>query len=328
MIVALIVAELVVAVTSGSAASVSPSPTTAASQGPGSGIFTAGSYWNTPFRADAPVDRDSPALIGFLRDRSRLDYVRLAGLSSTGAWGMPIYHATGADPLVAVTKSCPLGGDGVLRGDATLVRMPPEAGGASDVDAAALVYSANEAIAYMELIRTSSTTATACGSSIYYTDSNGLEGSLPQSDQPLNRGHRGLPGPTFAVTWGEIQAGRIDHRLKIAVPASSTAHVWPMTGSDGDSTNPSAIPQGAAIRIKPSVDLGSLGLSPAALTVARALRRYGAVVGDTSGASVILKVENTVAEGKGWLWQGLLGPDSLKAIPLSAFQVVELGYRP
>ena len=43
------------------------------------------------------------------------------------------------------------------------------------------------------------------------------------------------------------------------------------------------------------MDLSKLGLSPAALTVARALQAYGAVIGDQSGASVELKVENVVA---------------------------------
>jgi hypothetical protein len=267
-------------------------------------------------------------MIGFLRNQSTADFVRLGGLSSTGAWGLPIYRASDADPLVVVTDACPFGGNGVLRDDATLVRMPANAGGALDNDGAALLYTGARAIAYMELVRTSATTATACGSSTYYTDSNGLEGSLPQSDQPLNNGHRGVPGPASAVTWEEVQAGRIDHRLKIAIPVSSTDHAWPMIGSDGDSTSADAIPQGTVIRIDPSLPLDRLGLAPAALTVARALQTYGAIVGDTSGSSAILKVENTVAEGRGWLWQGVLDARSLEAIPLSAYEVVEPGYRP
>ena len=84
--------------------------------------------------------------------------------------------------------------------------------------------------------------------------------------------------------------------------------------------------EGTRIRIKLSVDLHGLGLSPQALVVATALQTYGAVIGDQSGASVELKVENMVAEGKGWLWDGLLSSGALSAIPLDDFEIIQLGY--
>jgi hypothetical protein len=41
---------------------------------------------------------------------------------------------------------------------------------------------------------------------------------------------------------------------------------------------------------------------------------------------VEIKVENTVAEGRGWLWKGVLSSAALSKIPLSSFEVVKLGY--
>ena len=64
------------------------------------------------------------------------------------------------------------------------------------------------------------------------------------------------------------------------------------------------------------------------MTIARALQRYGAYVGDQSGGPVALKLENTIAEGRGFLWDDILDPRSLEAIPLSAFEVVDRGWRP
>jgi hypothetical protein len=104
--------------------------------------------------------------------------------------------------------------------------------------------------------------------------------------------------------------------------------VFPLVGSDGVSSNPSAPPEGVRIRIKKSVDLGSLNLSPSAVVVAQALQDYGGVIGDQSGDNVILKVENTVAEGRGRLWEGVLNAGSLSAIRLDDFKVVRRGYRP
>jgi hypothetical protein len=99
-----------------------------------------------------------------------------------------------------------------------------------------------------------------------------------------------------------------------------------MTGDECGTRAPNAPPEGTRIRIKPSVDLTKLGLSRGALVIARALKEYGAVIGDQSGGNVVLKVENTVAERRGRLWRGRLTSRSLSAIRLRHFQVVRLGY--
>jgi hypothetical protein len=156
--------------------------------------------------------------------------------------------------------------------------------------------------------------------------SNGIVGSLKQSNEKRNYGHRGVPPSTYAVTYREIMNGSIDHLLRIAVDTTKCAHVFPMSGDECGTYAATAPPEGTIIRINQSVDLESLGLSAPALVVARALQTYGAVIGDQSGASVELKLENVVAEGRGWLWNGVLSPTSLSKIPLSSYEVVKLGY--
>ena len=64
------------------------------------------------------------------------------------------------------------------------------------------------------------------------------------------------------------------------------------------------------------------------MTIARALQEDGAVIGDQSGGPASLKLENTVAEGHGDLWTGLLGADSLSAIPLKSYEAIRLGFDP
>lgn len=289
--------------------------------------FAEDSYWNTPLPPDAPVDPDSDEIVAFIAADSSSGYVRLAGTSSTGAWGNPIYRANRHDPAYAVHNTCGY-------------RQPPEfaglhipAGARPDPtsDAAMTVYDRPQRIV-AALWRASwdaeSGRWSACGGAVYYLDSNGLAGELPSSDEPRNRGHRGVPPSTYAVRFAEIEAGSIDHVLKIAVDTTKCEHVFPMVGDECGTTARYAPPEGARIRIAADVDLDALGLSPPALVVARALQRYGAVIGDQSGGPVALKVENTIAEGKGWRWNGVLTHDSLRAIPWSAFEIVELGYRP
>jgi hypothetical protein len=99
-----------------------------------------------------------------------------------------------------------------------------------------------------------------------------------------------------------------------------------MVGDECGVTDQWAPPEGTRIQLKPSIDLSRYGLSPAALVIATALQKYGAVIGDQSGGSVSLKVENAVAEGLGRLWSGVLGAKDLDAFSLDDYQVIQLGW--
>jgi hypothetical protein len=174
-------------------------------------------------------------------------------------------------------------------------------------------------------------TWSATGATVTYLDSNGLHSKTGRSDDPRNTGtHRGNNGPTMAVSWDQVQHGEVDHVLKIASgPPVSPRFVFPMVGSDGQYTgsDPNVPPEGIRLRIKPTLDLEALGLDEEALVIAEALQRYGAYIGD-SGGRTALKVENTVAEGRGHLWR--TERDALCALPLDAryWDVVAESYDP
>src|SRR5205807_5212341 len=73
-------------------------------------------------------------------------------------------------------------------------------------------------------------TWSSCGGTVYYLASNELAGSLDESNEPRNYGHRGVPPETYAVRWSDIKAGKIDHLLRIAINVTRCRHVFPMTG--------------------------------------------------------------------------------------------------
>jgi hypothetical protein len=288
--------------------------------------FSEASYWNTRLPATAPADPDSKAIVKFLKRDNGYNFVRLAGTDSTGRWGNPIYWSGQDDPVYHVVNTCNYRQPPEFHD----VRIPAGANPDPTSDAAMTIYDVDRGLVYAMhsgSYDAEPDTWSACGGTVYYLGSNGLHGKLHMSNEPRNTGHRGVPPPTYAVRFDEIEGGSINHVLKIAVSAASRDHVFPMVGSDGVSTDPSAPPEGARLRIKPKIDLEKLDLSPAALVIARTLQRYGAVIGDQSGGNVNLKVENTVAEGLGQRWQGVLSANSLSAIPLGAYEVVELGYR-
>ena len=167
--------------------------------------------------------------------------------------------------------------------------------------------------------------------SVYYTGSNGLHGSLSQSTNSHNWGKHGLAPITQAVRWGEVAGGNVPHVMDVYIPGVSCNYddFFPLyTGTMCTTRASGSIPAGAILRIKPGINLANYRLNPAARVIARALQRYGAVVGDRSGwgNNVTIKLEDTVVEGKGNLWANAgLKFDSLKAIPLSAYQIDKLG---
>lgn len=87
------------------------------------------------------------------------------------------------------------------------------------------------------------------------------------------------------MTLRELQRGRIDHALAIAIPqARKEVFSWPATGTDGKSDDPRAIPEGTRFRLDPRLDIDALDLPPMTRAMARAAQRYGLVVNNQGGA--------------------------------------------
>jgi hypothetical protein len=301
------------------------------SAGPPAGpyrAFSSDSYWNTPLPADAPTDPHSTDYLSYMTSTAVNPFLSLSGLGSDyPAWGKPIYWAHDDDPVYRIRNTCDWWQPPVFRH----VRIPRGARPAPDSDAEMTVYDLDAGIEidlWHARYDAASDTWSACGGERYGLDSNGLHVDTHQSDDPQNWGHRGVPAPTQAIRLDEVQAGRIDHVLEFGTRFPSGQHVFPMVGSDGQGTAAWAPPQGLRMRIRPDLDLTTLGLSPAALVVARALQTYGAVLGDSSGGPTAIKVENCSVEGRGDCWHGRLGSFSLKGIPMSDYEVIRLGWDP
>lgn len=128
------------------------------------------------------------------------------------------------------------------------------------------------------------------------------------------------------VTAEELRRGSIEHALVFAYPDTrSGGPVAPATKSDGRTDSSSALPQGARVRLDPSIDLTTFGLTPAELTIARAIQRYGMILGDTSGAFTIY-AENPQSLAGG-AFSGLLPRQTsldMSNIPTEHLQVLDL----
>ena len=292
--------------------------------------FAANSWWNAPLPEDVPTNPAGSEILDYMRTarESGDGCVALAGAGHSH-WGQPIYWTRPSDPTYDVT-----GGKNERPPELASLRIPDEAEPAKNSDGTMSIYDLQKGyVVALTGARFNEDTHSwrASGATVTYLDSDGLHVDTGQSDNRDNTGtHRGNNGATMAVSWDEVRAGAIRHVLKVAAgPEVADRYVFPMVGSDGDyrGNDPEVPPQGLRMRIKPSVDLDELELNPDALVIARALQTYGFYIGD-SGGRTSLKLENTVAEGRGQLWN--LRDDALCSLPFTMdyWDVVAEGYDP
>ena len=182
--------------------------------------------------------------------------------------------------------------------------------------------------------------------------------SAPVAEDPVRAvGARGSGLPLFAgvIHPEELEGGRIDHALAIAVPGpSQRAYVQPASVTNGLNVTDS-LPEGARIRLREGANLGRLprGANPRTREILiETLRTFGAIVVDRSQTPTLyarrnadygtraadLGAEAAVSElGSGDELDGegplrperreqtpLLRGDELDGIELSDFEVIEL----
>ncbi len=141
---------------------------------------------------------------------------------------------------------------------------------------------------------------------------------------PLGFGSRGagVPYQCGLVRPWELRRGRIDHALALGINDPAPTHVYPATKSDGSNLRLLSLPEGARLQLDPTLterDFDRWGLSPPGKVVARALQEYGMIVVDGSGHPKVYMEYEVTAK-----WGGLIGADTLRAIPYSSFRLLSL----
>jgi hypothetical protein len=125
----------------------------------------------------------------------------------------------------------------------------------------------------------------------------------------------------------EMKSGRIDHALALNV-ASARAGVfaWPAQRTDG--VGPlTALPEGARLRLDPTLDLDQLHLPRLTRMIVRAAQRYGLVVRDQTGHALSLFAENpSQFRGNPYrrYFKGRTPPQLLANFPWDRLQLLEM----
>jgi len=132
------------------------------------------------------------------------------------------------------------------------------------------------------------------------------------------------------ITVEAREKGRINHALSMAIPnPRGEVYAAPAERTDGWSTEPASLPEGAHLRLDPSLDLASLHLPRLTLMMAEAAQRYGIFVRDTAGC-VAFYAQDPIPTGTnpyigahGW-FEGKTPAQILAAFPWSKLQLLKM----
>lgn len=292
--------------------------------------FASTSPWNSDVAGD-PVDPDSRAMMrraqlrlatveepdGTIRTETRKITVGLT--VNVTRWTVPVFsdNQPGAVSRVTVCRQFSCGDDAT-----SAITIPADACPDPRYDGWMTALDGDARIAY-DFWRAR---CEADGSiSYHYVKAWELDG--PGYQEPGGVSARGSGLPLFAglITPEEIEAGRIDHALAISVPgAAQRRYVQPASRTDGNGALGS-VPLGARLRLRPGAErlltrtfVRNGTERETASTIIAALEHYGAIIVDRSAAPTMYAQRNAD-------WNQVLPLNLLQDIPLSRFDVVDLG---
>ena len=274
--------------------------------------FSDVSPWNTPIPANAPIDQDSSELIADFAGRGAL-YINMS------EWSVPVYYVD--------SNTTSLHDVGDLRpGIYGRGFEPPRAIPIPEDASPSLPVGGDEHMAIVDIERNlewgmwqarkvDGQWMSGLGA---LTDLKGTGVAPPWNETPRELdAHRarasGFPLIAGLIRVDEVKAGYIPHALVFAYDMVRTEHFIPPASTAQASTaatrnNRDGMPMGAHIYLDASFDVESSDLGPAGKTIARALQKYGAYLGDYAGANV-LYAESSPEALKAW--EGLLSEEDL-----------------
>ena len=250
-------------------------------------VFSPQSFWNAQLSVRAPVDPNSGAMVRGLVSEVKSELARHYGPGiNTRQWSAPVYTVGPSQPTVRVALDRNLTD---LQSAINSVPIPPGAKPAAGTDKHMVIWQPATDTMWefwrMEL-RPDGWHAGAAGAMHHVSSNPGYytpdawSGAQPWWGATAT----GLPLLGGMMMIDELQRGSIDHALAMAIPhARAGVWSWPATHGDGDSSDPNSLPEGARLRLDPTLNLKTLNLPPLTRMMAEAAQRYGMVIRDRAG---------------------------------------------
>ena len=253
---------------------------------------------------------------------------------NTTTYSVPIYEVPADQPavrvrLVSVTR------EPALRAAWRAVPLPPYAVPAAGTDRHLVVWqpSTNRLWEFWQLEHAVSGWQAEWGGAMRnVSSSQGIYG--PKAWRGAKRSW-GASASSLSIAGGlisleDLALGSINHALAMAIPDTRAGvYAAPAQRTDGKTADPLALPEGAHLRLDPSLNLASLHLPRVTLMIAEAAQRYGIIVRDTA-AHITLYAQDPTPTGSNpyngahGYFEGQTPVQLLASFPWRRLQVVRM----
>lgn len=254
-------------------------------------FFSKSSFWNTPLALDAALDPASSQIAGaFAAEVEREAQAGSPPWINTTDYSAPIYRVPRRQPVVRVELASRYQAP-ALQAAWRRVPLPADAHPAAGTDGNLVVWqpSRDRLWEFWRLDYTTGQWRASWGGAMRDVSRRaGVYGSRvwPGAKRWWGSSASSLSIAGGLITFKDLRAGYINHALALAIPeVRAGAFASPARRTDGTSTNPLALPEGAHLRLDPHLNLAALHLPPLTLMIARAARRYGIFVRDRAGVA-------------------------------------------
>lgn len=271
-------------------------------------LFAPSSPWNAQLAADAPLDPSSAPKMSALRAEVASEVKAGIGpwISET-QFSTPVYRVAVDQPKVRVVLDTGAWKAPLQTALDEGVPIPPNAAPAKGSDGHMTIYQpATDTLwEFWKAVRKTDGWHASWGGAMrnvssspgYYTKDS-WSGLTAQQGWNWGSTATSLPVVAGTIMIDELRRGRIDHALAAVLPNScTTTFAWPAQRTDGTQAGGSCIPEGAHLRIDPSLDLTKLTLPPITRMLAVAAQRYGIIVRDKSLRAVGFFAEDPTPTG-------------------------------
>jgi hypothetical protein len=273
---------------------------------PGNGFLAPTSPWNAGLDPAAPLDSRSAARVATL---TKVIATAAASNSpsvlNTGTYSTPLYVVDASTPRVPVKLDH--AGAPVLRSAfAHGVPIPPGAIASHGNDGHMTIYqpATDSMWEFWQATRKADGWHAVWGGAMRGVSTNpgfysgDVWPGASSEGWTWGASASGLPIAAGLVTAADLRAGSIAHAVAAAIPnACASLFVWPAQRTDGTSTDANCLPEGAHLRLDPTVNVDALSVSPVARMIARAAQQYGIIVRDVTHSNVALFAEHPATAG-------------------------------
>lgn len=257
---------------------------------------------------------------------------------NTNQYSIPIYRVPADQPTVHVTLDAPVP---ALQQALNAVPIPANAVPAPGTDSSLAIYqpSTDRTWEFWRARRAVDGWHARYGGAMQNVSTN--PGAYDSNSWPGVDGSRqwawgstasSLPVVAGTITVDDLRSGHIRHALAAAAPqACAGVFSRPAQRTDGLSSAPDCLPEGAHLRLDPSLDVAHMGLPAITRMLAEAAQQYGIVIRDTTtNGPLVLYAEDPAPfgydpyGGPNGLFGGVAPWNFMPKFPWSHLQLLQL----